>query len=65
VRAGIGGGFTNTLELKVMKYHEAINGPDGEAWKTEVKMEHQRMLMNGIFKPINVIKLPKGTKLIE
>jgi hypothetical protein len=33
VGAGIGGGFTNTQELKVMKYHEAINGPDGDAWK--------------------------------
>jgi hypothetical protein len=31
VGAGIGGGFTNTQELKVMKYHEAINGPDGDA----------------------------------
>jgi hypothetical protein len=28
--AGIGRGFANTLELKVIKYHEAINGPDGE-----------------------------------
>ena len=33
VGVGIGGGFTNTLELKVMKFHEAINGPDGDAWK--------------------------------
>ncbi len=33
VGAGIGGGFMNTQELKVMKYHEAINGPDGDAWK--------------------------------
>jgi hypothetical protein len=37
IGAGIGGGFTNTQELKVMKYHEAINGPDGDAWKAEVK----------------------------
>ncbi len=27
--AGIRGGFTNTLEFRVMKYYEAINGPDG------------------------------------
>ncbi len=33
VGAGIRGGFTNTLKLKVMKYHEAINGPNREAWK--------------------------------
>ncbi len=37
VGAGIGDGFTNTQELKVKKYHEAINGPDGDAWKAEVK----------------------------
>ncbi len=36
VRAGIGGGFTNTQELKVMKYHEAINGPDGDARKADM-----------------------------
>ncbi len=29
ISAGIGGGFSNTQELQVMKYHEAINGPDG------------------------------------
>ncbi len=31
VGAGIGGGFDNTMELKPMKYKEAINGPDGKA----------------------------------
>jgi hypothetical protein len=31
VGAGIGGGFKNTMELKPMKYEEAINGPDGTA----------------------------------
>ena len=33
--AGVGGGFKNTNELKPMKYEQAINGPDGEAWKVE------------------------------
>ncbi len=37
VGAGVGGGFTNTNELRVMKYHEAINGPDGKKWKVKVK----------------------------
>jgi hypothetical protein len=65
VGAGIGGGFTNTLELKVMKYHEAINGPDGKAWKEEVRKEHQRMINNGIFEPVKISELPKGIKLID
>ncbi len=30
VGTGIGGGFLNTQELQVMKYHKAINGPDGK-----------------------------------
>jgi hypothetical protein len=32
VGAGIGGGVENTMKLKPMKYKEAINGQDGEAW---------------------------------
>ncbi len=31
IGAGIGGGFENTMELKPMKYKEAINRPDGRA----------------------------------
>ncbi len=30
VRAGVGGGFENTNELKPMKYQAAIDGPDGK-----------------------------------
>jgi hypothetical protein len=33
IGAGVGGGFINTNELWVMKYHEALNGPDGKKWK--------------------------------
>ena len=62
---GIGGGFTNTLELKVMKYHEAVNGPDGKAWKTKVKKEHNRRMASGISEPVQINDLPKGTKLIN
>ncbi len=27
-----------------MKYHEAINGPNGELWKEKVAKEHKRMI---------------------
>jgi hypothetical protein len=47
--ADIGGGFSNTQELQVMKYHEAINGPDGGLWKEEVAKEHKRMVNSGVF----------------
>jgi hypothetical protein len=55
----------NTLELKTMKYHEAINGPDGKAWKEEVRKEHKRIINNGIFEPVKASELPKGIKLID
>ena len=41
VGAGIGGGFENTKELRVMNYKEAISGPDGERWKAEVENKYQ------------------------
>jgi hypothetical protein len=44
VGADIGGGFANTAELHVMKYHEVIIGPDGDLWKAEVRKDHQRMI---------------------
>ena len=36
VRAGVGGDFTNTNELKTMEHKEAIKSKDAEAWKEEV-----------------------------
>jgi hypothetical protein len=38
--AGIGGGFENTMKLKPMKYREADNGLDGEAWADKIENEH-------------------------
>jgi hypothetical protein len=65
VGAGIGGGFMNTQELKVTKYHEAINGPDGDAWKAEVKKEHGRMVHNKVFEPVSLSDLSKNKKVID
>jgi hypothetical protein len=65
IGAGIGGGFTNTNELRVMGYHEAINGPDGEKWKEEVRTEHGRMVQSGVFKRVKRSKLPSDVKVIN
>jgi hypothetical protein len=54
VLAGVGGGFTNTNELRVMKYHEALNGPDGKKWKAKVKIEHRRMVKSGVFEKVKL-----------
>ena len=44
VGAGVGGGFENSKELKVMNYNKAVNGPDGVHWQAEVENEYQQMV---------------------
>ncbi len=63
VGAGIGGGFKNTQELKVMNYKEAVNGPDGEQWKAEVKNEYQRMLANKVFEVNKICHLALSSSI--
>lgn len=65
VGAGIGGGFGNTSELKVMKYDEAINGPDGKAWAEEIDNEHERMVKNKAWEVVKREDVPKGMKIID
>jgi hypothetical protein len=66
VGAGIVGRFSNTQELQVMKYHEAIHGPDSELWKEqELAKEHKRMIDSGVFKPVKISKVPEDVKLID
>ena len=65
VGAGIGGGFANTNELKVMNYREAMRSPDKAAWEEEIKNEYER------FKKFNVVtvvprsELPKNAKVMS
>jgi hypothetical protein len=42
----IGRGFENAMELKPMKYKEAIKGPDGMAWEKEIENEPDCMVKN-------------------
>ncbi len=65
VEASIGEGFENTMELKPMKYKEAINGPDRKDWEKEIKTEHECMEKNNAWKPVKKSLLPKGTKVID
>jgi hypothetical protein len=52
VGVGIGGGFTNTNELHVMKYDEAMATKDVEQWHDTVEEEHQRMEKHVVFKAV-------------
>lgn len=64
VGAGIGGGFTNTNELHVMKYNEAMASADKEKFEKAVEEEHDRMIHHRVFKPVPISEVPKGEKII-
>jgi hypothetical protein len=48
-----------------MKYHEAINGPDGKKWKAKVKTEHGRMVKISVFEKVKLSELPSDVKVID
>ena len=58
VGAGTGGGFGTTTELRVLKYDEAVNGPNGKEWREEIENEFKRMKKMGVFQEINRSELP-------
>ena len=60
----MGSGFENTAELKPMKYNQAINGSDGEAWNVEIDNEHGRMVKNKVFEMMQQDDLSAGTEPI-
>jgi hypothetical protein len=62
VRAGIGGGFENTMELKPMKYKEAINKPDRKAREKKIENEHDCMVKNDAWEPVKKTCYPKVQK---
>jgi hypothetical protein len=63
VGAGIGGGFTNTRELKAMKYKEAMK-VDTEGWTKAVEEEHDRMIKNNVWCPVKLSQVPSGAKIL-
>ena len=66
VGAGLGGGFENKKELRVLKYEEAISGPDAEAWKKEFDKEHERMVKHKTWVAVPRLEKPKGvTKSLD
>ena len=64
VRAGLGGGFINTTELKVMNYKEATKGKNKNDWIKEVANEKSWF---DRFNTLTVVKkkeIPKGAKIM-
>ncbi len=48
-----------------MNYKEAINGPDGVRWKSEVENEYQQMVANKVFEVVLSNDLQAGTKIVD
>jgi len=64
VGAGIGGGFSDTNELHVMKYDEAMSSGDAEKWEKSVDQEHDRMDHHKVFQVVPMNELPVGAKVL-
>ena len=65
VEAGLGGDFTNTNELQVMQYREAVNESDGETWNEESVNKHNKMMKNKVFAAVDKESVQSGTTIID
>ena len=65
VGAAAGGGFTDTAELKPMKYNEAMQCGDKAAWDEAVEEEYQKFKRYKVFKPVLKEDVPAGAKFVS
>ena len=63
VGVGLGGGFKNTAELKIMKYSETMR-IDRIGWTKTVDEEYKRMINNKVWIPIKIVDVPMGAKVL-
>ena len=64
IGAGIGGGFTNTQELHVMKYKEAMRTKDKNQWIKAVQEELDRFKRHDVFEVVKLQDVPDETTLL-
>jgi len=67
VGAGIGGGFQNTNELKVMKYREVMATADEEekkGWQDAIDLEYSKMMQYKVFEPVKRSEIDPNAKVI-
>ena len=60
----LGDRFDHTSESKVMKFKEAMNGPDNDKWKEKKENEPKRIVINGMWKPLDKKDLPERAKVL-
>jgi hypothetical protein len=64
VGAGLGGGFLNMQELRVMKFGHAMKTKDKEHWEEGVEEEHNKMLKHKVWEAVPCEAVPKGNKIL-
>ena len=52
VGAGLGGGFENTKESKVIKFKEAVAIKDKNNWQKAVDEDHERLIQHKVWTPV-------------
>ncbi|KAL7572667.1 hypothetical protein ACA910_010411 [Epithemia clementina (nom. ined.)] len=65
VGAGLGDGITNTSELQVLTYDEAMKTGDQEKWQEAINEEHDRMVANNVFEIVKLKDFQKGANVIH
>ena len=65
VGAGIGGGFQDTAELKVMKYHEAMASKDRVKWLKAAEEELYRMWKHKVWTPYKLRDIPRNVRILD
>ena len=65
VGAGLGGGFDNTNELKVLTYEDAVNSKNRIKWEEAVDKEHDRFVNNNCMQIIMGEDMPEETTIID
>jgi hypothetical protein len=64
VGAGIVRGFTNTKELHVMKYKQAMATKDAKHWERVVDREHDQMIKHRVWQAILKCNIPRAVKIM-
>ena len=64
VGAGLGGGFSDTTELHVMTYDEAMSKPERPEWVKSVGREYIRMDKNKVMTPKYIQDIPEHATIL-
>ena len=63
VGTGIGGSFTHTTELKVLKFDEAVNGPDKKNCYKAIEEVYERFMKNDCYEEVPIEEVNQEKRL--